>query len=167
VRTLLLLRHAKSSWDDASIRDFDRPLAPRGRRDAPTMGRLLRSESLDLDHVVCSTAVRARETLELAAKAGKYSGTVQYLDGIYEASASRLEGIVRSLPNGAATVLMVGHNPGFEDLVTHLCAPGGRMNVTMPTAALACIDIPAPEWNAVTEGSGTLRWLAVPKMLPD
>jgi phosphohistidine phosphatase len=167
VKTLLLLRHAKSSWDDTGLRDFDRPLAPRGRRDAPKMGRLLRTEDVELEHVVCSTAVRARETLDLAAKAARYNGSIDFVDAIYEAPYDRLARIVTSLPDRAAAVLMVGHNPGFEDLIRYLCSRDGSLNVTVPTATLACIDFDVARWESATGGTGSLRWLAIPKMIGD
>jgi phosphohistidine phosphatase len=167
VKTLLLLRHAKSSWDDPALEDFDRPLAPRGKRDAPRMGELIRSSGVDVDLVVCSKAARAKETLKLAAKAAKADWSVEYTDEIYEASAQRLADLVRRLPNDADTVLLVGHNPGFEDLVRYLCSPDAGMSVTMPTAALACLAFESDRWEDAGKGAGALRWLVVPKVLAD
>jgi phosphohistidine phosphatase len=167
MRTLVLLRHAKSSWDDPGVRDFARVLAPRGRRDAPKMGLLLRASGVEVEQVLCSTAVRARETLELVKKAAKYTGPVEYTDEIYEASYRRLLDLVRKLSNDAKTALLVGHNPGFEDLVRYLCSPNGDVGVHLPTAALVCIDFDMSDWSATVEGSGALRWLAIPKMLGD
>jgi phosphohistidine phosphatase len=166
MRTLLLLRHAKSSWDSPASRDFDRPLAERGVRDAPRMGKLLSTAKRRPDAVLASTARRARETAELALAEVKFKGKVDFTDEIYEASASRLLELIRRQPTERETLLMVGHNPGFEDLVCALCGPGGEpANIRMPTAALACIEFEVAGWNAIAPGEGVLAWLAVPKIV--
>src|SRR5262245_57005344 len=114
MKTLLLLRHAKSSWDSPAARDYDRPLAPRGERDAPRIGKALRDADIDLDLVVSSPAVRARQTAELVLKAARYEGAVQFEEAIYEAAVTALMDVVRDLPDTAETAMLVGHNPGFE-----------------------------------------------------
>jgi len=131
------------------------------------MGELLRSSALRPDHVLCSTAVRARETWKLASKSAKFDGIEEFTDAIYEASYRRLLALVREFPREASIALMVGHNPGFEDLAGHLIAPNGNVGLRLPTAALVCLDFDATDWASVDEGVGMLRWLAVPKMLGD
>ena len=166
MKTLLLLRHAKSSWDAPARRDFDRPLAARGQRDAPRMGRVLKSSDVKVDRVLCSTAQRARETAELALGAAGYKAEVEFTDAIYEASSSELLDLLRRQSNDHDTVMMIGHNPGFEDLLSGLCGNGGQAaNIRMPTAALACIELDVGKWSESDAGEGTLVWLVIPKIL--
>jgi phosphohistidine phosphatase len=160
-KTLLLLRHAKSSWDNASLRDFDRPLADRGRRDAPRMGRALVALDSAPDYIVCSPAARARETIEAVINEGRFAAPLAFDESIYDASTAALMQIVRRLPFDRQRVLMVGHNPGFEDLLTRLTGERGRM----PTAALACIEFHVDRWDDVEDGQGKLVWLLTPKQL--
>ncbi len=166
MKTLLLLRHAKSSWDSPAARDFDRPLASRGERDAPRMGKALRASGVELDLVVCSTATRARQTAELALAAAKYDGELRHDDAIYEASLRDLFGVLHGLPDSAETVALVGHNPGFEDLLATLCGTeSSPAHVRVPTATLACIELDVDSWSDTIGGSGSLLWMLVPKIL--
>jgi phosphohistidine phosphatase len=166
MKSLLLLRHAKSSWDSPASRDADRPLAPRGERDAPRVGKALRDAAVDLDLVVSSPAVRARQTAELVLKAAKYDGAVQFEDGIYEASVAGLMDVVRGLPDTAETAMLVGHNPGFEDLLGVLCGTAtAPARFRVPTGTLACLDLGIDRWREASAGSGMLVWQIVPRML--
>jgi phosphohistidine phosphatase len=161
MKTLLLLRHAKSSWDDPSLRDFDRPLARRGKRDAPLMGEALRERGPLPDYVLSSTAKRARSTVKAFIKTSGLEMEPHFEQGVYEAPSSELMKIVRRLPDGSACALMVGHNPGFEDLVSRLT---GSFE-SMPTAALACIELDIERWEDAEDGRGKLAWLLTPKQL--
>ncbi|HXG68351.1 MAG TPA: histidine phosphatase family protein [Blastocatellia bacterium] len=163
MKTLLLLRHAKSSWDDSSLRDFDRPLAPRGERDAPRMGKALKKRGPLPDVVISSPAQRARQTVEAFVAAAKLEASPQFDERIYEASSAELMKLVRGLPDSASCILLVGHNPGFEDLVSRLTGKSQRM----PTAALACIEFKVEKWEDVEDGEGKLAWLLTPKELDD
>jgi phosphohistidine phosphatase len=163
VKTLLLLRHAKSDWGDSSLRDFDRPLADRGKRDAPRMGRALKDRGPVPDLIVSSPAARAKATAEAAIKSGGFSASLQFDEGIYGASTSELMRIVRHLPDESSSVLMVGHNPGFEELVYRLSGAHERMT----TAALAAIEFPVERWEDVEDGQGKLLWFLTPKQLHD
>ena len=109
VKTLLLMRHGKSSWDDANLRDFDRPLADRGRRDAPRMARALVTLDSAPDLIVSSPAVRAKETVAAIIAEGKLDAPLEFNDGIYDASSAALMQIVRRLPDERQRVLMAGH----------------------------------------------------------
>ena len=160
-KTLLLMRHAKSSWDNASLSDFDRPLAERGRRDAPRMARGLVALDSAPDLIVSSPAARARETIEAVVREGQLTAPLEFNAGIYDASSSELMRIVRRLPNEYRRVLMVGHNPGFEDLLARLTGERGRM----PPASLACIEFHVDRWDDVEDGQGKLVWLLTPKQL--
>ena len=161
MKTLLLLRHAKSSWGDQSVADFDRPLAPRGLEAAPRMGEELKKLDLLPDLVVCSPALRARQTLEAFSRAAGLKTEPIYEKRIYEASAERLHSLVRAFPKSSQRALMIGHNPGFENLITLLTGRGERM----PTAALACLRCSADTWKDVVEREADLQWLLRPKEL--
>ncbi len=163
MKTLLLLRHAKSSWDDSSLSDFDRPLADRGKRDAPRMGRALKDRGPVPDLIVSSPAARAKATAEAAIKSGGFAASLQFDQGIYDASTPELLRIVRRLPDESSCVLMVGHNPGFEELVYRLSGAHERMT----TAALAAIEFQVDRWEDVEDGQGKLLWFLTPKQLGD
>jgi phosphohistidine phosphatase len=157
----MLLRHAKSSWDDAGLRDFDRPLSDRGRRDAPRMGEALLDRGPSPDLIVCSPAARARQTVEAFTKAAGLSAHVKFDGGIYDAPSAELMKLIRALPDSRNRVLLVGHNPGFEDIVARLTGAYERM----PTAALACIELSVGSWKDVEDSTGRLAYLLTPKLL--
>lgn len=161
MKTLLLLRHAKSSWDDSTLRDFDRPLAQRGLRDAPAIGHALKDRGPLPDLAISSPAARARATVEAVIAAASLGLSPQFDESIYAASSAELMKVVRRLPDDAICALMVGHNPGFEDLLFRLT----KVSEAMPTAALACIEFQIERWEDVEDGSGKLAWLLTPKTL--
>jgi phosphohistidine phosphatase len=161
MKTLLLLRHAKSDWDDPSLRDFDRPLAARGKRDAPRIGKALRKRGPMPDLVVSSPAARAKATIEAVLKAAKLDIKIRFDETVYGASSPELIGLIRRLPDSSACALLVGHNPGFEDLVGILSGSSERM----PTAALACLELPVDSWENVSDREGKIAWLITPKQL--
>jgi phosphohistidine phosphatase len=161
VKTLLMLRHAKSSWDDMSIRDFDRPLAARGQRDAPRIGKALEARGPLPDLIVSSPAARAKETIESVIRSARLSVSPRFDDSIYGASSAELIGIIRRLPDESSCAMLVGHNPGFEDTVSRLT--GERQS--MPTAALACLEFQIERWEDVEDEQGKLLWLLTPKQL--
>ena len=163
MKNLLLLRHAKSDWDDPSLRDFDRPLAARGERDAPKIGKALRKRGPVPDLIMSSPAARAKQTIEGVAKAARFELEIKFNQAIYDASSPELLQLIRSLPDDSSCVLLVGHNPGFEDLVGRLSGSHERM----PTAALACIQFQIDKWEDVDDGKGKLAWLLTPKHLGD
>lgn len=166
MKHLILLRHAKSSWDDPSLDDFDRPLAPRGEKDAPKMGRALKAASSLPDLVVCSTAARARQTAAIALKTAGYKGPVRHEDRIYEASVEALLDVVRSIDDAVETAMLVGHNPGFEMLIGALIGQKGHpASVRVPTANLARLELAVDSWRIVSHGSGTLIWQVIPRIV--
>jgi phosphohistidine phosphatase len=170
VKTLTLLRHAKSGWDDAVQRDFDRPLNPKGRRAAALVGRHLRREGFGFDHIVASPALRVQQTLdEVASGYGRTIAPV-WDRRIYLASAATLLDVVRDLPDAAPTALLVGHNPGLEDLVLLLvpdAVPGLRDAVEekYPTASVAELHLPIDHWRDVAEGGARLNRFVRPRDL--
>jgi len=167
MKTLTLLRHAKSDWDDPALRDFDRPLNGKGARAAVTMGRHMRALGLEFDHILASPAARVEQTL--AQVAGGYGAplTPEWDRRIYLAPASTLLELIHALPEGAEHVLLVGHNPGLEELVL-LLVPGGPMRdeveVKFPTATLAQIGI-SGAWADVAHASGSLLRFVRPRDL--
>ena len=161
MKTLFLLRHAKSSWKDETLADFERPLNRRGKRAAETMGDYFRSEGIVPELIVCSPAVRARETLELVSKAAKWSTEVRYDQRIYEASGMRLAEIVSQIDNDRKTAMLVGHNPGMEELLLLLTAE----SVEIPTGTCAKIAVKAGKWANAVDKRATLDWLVKPREL--
>lgn len=164
MRTLLLLRHAKSDWtDDDEQRDIDRPLNARGRRDAPRMALVLAKRCPAPDLVVCSNAARTRETLELIRAAASIAAPVREEPRIYEAPVERLFEIARGFPDEAKVVLQVGHNPGMERLIKLLTGT----TAIVPTATLARIELNIRRWSDLAPGAGTLAHVWRPKELDD
>jgi phosphohistidine phosphatase len=161
MKTLYLLRHAKSSWKNPDLQDFERPLNNRGKRAAETVGRWLRKENVVPDLVICSCAVRARETIELVLKASKQQIEVRYDERIYEAGPLRLLEVISQIENERRSVMLVGHNPGMEELLQLLTGEVRQM----PTAALAKIGLKSLKWNGIAGNKGKLEWLIKPKEL--
>ncbi|MGF3027336.1 SixA phosphatase family protein [Methylobacterium aquaticum] len=166
MRRLILLRHAKSDWPDG-VADADRPLAPRGQDAAPKMAAYLAAQGLIPDRVLVSPARRTQETWDLVKPA---LGAVadETVPQIYEAPVSRLLDVVQAIPDEAATVLMIGHNPGFQDLARLLSKPGEArraLSKKYPTAAIAVIDVSAESWAKVEAGEGTVERFVTPKSL--
>ena len=162
-RTLYLLRHAKSSWKDASLRDFDRPLKRRGRDAAKQIGKRLASEKPEPEIVVCSPAVRARETADIVLKHAKLKVDVNFDDRIYEASLRDLLQVVGDVADDKQVAMMIGHNPGLEELVAYLTGEHRRM----ATCAVAKISLDAASWKDVRADQGTLEWFVTPKELAE
>ncbi len=142
MKSLLILRHGKSSWKDTDLDDHDRPLNKRGKRDAPRMGQLLREEQLLPDLIVCSSAKRTWRTAELVAEAAGYRGETRITGEAYEASVPKLLALIQSFPDSAQRVLLIGHNPGLEELLEQLTGEYHPLS----TAALAQLHIPREGW---------------------
>jgi phosphohistidine phosphatase len=169
MKTLTLLRHAKSGWDDPVARDFDRPLNPKGQRAAAMMGRHMKSLGLAFDHVVASPAVRVVETLHHVGQG--YGGDLApaWDQRAYLASAATLLDIVHQLPDGAESVLLSGHNPGLEELVLLLSADTDslrdQVEIKFPTATLAELRFGVRRWEDVAPGEGVLARFVRPRDL--
>jgi phosphohistidine phosphatase len=157
MKTLLVLRHAKSSWSDPARDDHERPLNKRGRRDGPRMGELVREYGLIPDVVISSDAVRARLTARAVAEKARYGGEILLDRRLYLGSPADILSLLRTVRENAQTVMIVGHNPGLEELVERLT--GERQD--LPTAALAQIVLPIDRWrdlNLSTRGSLAGHW---------
>jgi phosphohistidine phosphatase len=167
MRTLYLLRHAKSSWSDSTLADRERPLAPRGRRDAKRMGEHLVEGGIEPELALCSPAVRTRETLE---RLGGALGlvTVRFEEELYAASWTGLLERLHDVPETVASVLLIGHNPGLEDLALALASSGpdlARLEAKFPTGALATLAISTATWKELSEGDAVLTAFVVPREL--
>jgi len=170
MKTLLLLRHAKSAWPDG-VEDHDRPLAERGRRDAPRMGAYMAGAGLEPDVALVSSARRTQETWALVAPAFGRACPSQTVASIYEAEPAAILAAIHAAPQGSGTLLVIGHNPGLEDLAA-LLAPEGdadtvvRLRSKYPTAGLAVIRFDIERWADVAPGAGWLTAFVTPKTLP-
>jgi phosphohistidine phosphatase len=160
MKSLTLLRHAKSGWDDPVGRDFDRPLNPRGRRAARTVGQAMRAQGLAFDLVLASPARRVTETLDEVSSA---FGALRpdFDQRLYLASASTLLEIVAATPDSVDRLLLVGHNPGLEELTLGLARRDeaglrGEVEVKYPTGTVAEIALPVERWAEVRAGAGSL-----------
>ena len=163
MRTLYLLRHAKSSWKDENQQDFERPLAGRGRKACGVMARLIQTEGMEFDLLLSSTAVRARETIDLIRQNAKLRSELRFDERIYDAPVSRLVQVISEVENDRKVILLIGHNPGMEELLQTLTGQVERMT----TAALAKIKLKTSKWSEVAETDGTLEWIVRPKELED
>jgi phosphohistidine phosphatase len=162
MKTLLVLRHAKSSWSDPALDDHERPLNKRGRRDGPRMGELVREYGLIPDVVISSDAVRARLTATAVAEAARFAGEVLLHPHLYTACPADILSLLQTVQENAETVMIVGHNPGLEELVEQLT--GERQD--LPTAALAHIVLPIDQWRDLKLSTrGTLLGTWRPKEL--
>jgi phosphohistidine phosphatase len=161
MKRLYVLRHAKSSWDDANLADFDRPLNGRGKETAPFIGRVMRERGLMPDVVISSPATRAKETAKLVCEAAEFIGTIRYDEGIYEASPHGLIKAISGVEDAADSAMIVGHNPGMEGLIRYLT---GNL-APMPTASLAIIDLEISQWSEMRQQIGDLVEVLRPKEL--
>jgi len=166
-RRLFVMRHGKSNWGTDAVRDFDRPLAPRGIKDTPRVGRWLLAQGWVPEFFVSSPALRAKETaIRVCEGLGLDRAVIRYDERIYEASVGELIKVLEDCPSGAKRALLVGHNPGLEGLVRFFCpgvsTPGdGKL---MPTAAVAHLEMP-DDWGALQPGSANLVDITRPKTL--
>lgn len=167
MRQLLLLRHAKSSWEDRSLSDHDRPLNARGRLAARLMREMIESLGLVPDMVLVSTALRTRETLE-ALEPWPETPLIEPMDSLYLADAAGLMKVLRGVKETVRSVLLIGHNPGLHELAQMLAGPrpnvaspdaARRMAEAFPTAALAEFAVPGPWWSLDSGGGRLLRFL--------
>ncbi|HYE35064.1 SixA phosphatase family protein [Methylocaldum sp.] len=161
MKNLIVIRHAKSSWDTPSLADIDCPLNNRGKRDAPFMGSLLKFRNLEPDLIVTSPAGRALETAKLIAKAVGYeSEAITMRDSIYLQEAPALIELIRSIEDTHNRVYLIGHNPHLTELVNRLT---GESIGNIPTCGTASIEFQVDSWAYIMEGSGRLAFFDYPK----
>lgn len=159
MKTLFVLRHAKSSWDYPHLSDFERPLNGRGKKTAPFMGKLMRSRDLVPEVVISSPAERAKQTAKLVKDAGQFEAEILFDQRIYEAGSNNLLYIIGEIADEYDAAMIVGHNPGFEGIVRILAGEYRRM----PTAALAVIELDIESWSTIKPDCGSLREILIPK----
>jgi phosphohistidine phosphatase len=162
MKTIILVRHAKSSWKDLSLDDFDRPLNKRGKKDAPFMGKKLKERQIMPDLVLSSPAKRARKTATAIAKAIGYpKKKIIFDDNMYHASAGYLFEIIRNLDDKHGAVMLFGHNPDFNDLADMLLKKNPVHNIV--TTGLYCIKFNVDQWQNVREEKGESVFYDYPK----
>ena len=163
MKTILVLRHAKSDWGDPGKADFDRLLAKRGLEDAPRMGEVLARFECIPDRILASPARRAKQTAELVAKACGYQKTVQWENSFYEGNSADLIAALQQLPDTVERVMLIGHNPILEETVATLCTPHSPDGddgwtdgwaIKIPTAGLVCLDFDIMDWDQLRPGDG-------------
>ena len=153
MKTVLLMRHAKSSWKEKELDDIERPLNKRGKKDAPRVGEVLFDKELTPQMILCSPALRARQTAELVADKCEYMGEITYLDSFYLAEPSVYESALCSLPDNIERVMLIGHNPGMEGLVQIL----GYEVESLPTASVAYLALPIDHWSEMEGKDGNVH----------
>jgi phosphohistidine phosphatase len=172
MKTVTLYRHAKSDWKDSpAIADFDRPLAKRGLKAAPRMGEVIRAHHIRPDLILCSPSVRTRQTLALSLdRAWDEPPPVRYDETLYHAPAAEMLGLLRALADGITHVMIVGHNPGLQELAHDLASRKSAkrrelLTSNFPTAALASFAFETGTWQQLQPGTGELLLYTTPKQL--
>ncbi len=159
MKKLYILRHAKSSWDQPDLADFDRPLNQRGIITAPFMGELIARKRYLADVMISSPAKRSRQTAHLVKESSGYQANLLFDERIYEASPQVLRQILSEIDDKIISAMIVGHNPGIEGFIRYITGD----IVQMPTAALASLSIEIDKWSELSAGSGTLQEVIRPK----
>ncbi|MEO1023566.1 MAG: histidine phosphatase family protein [Bacteroidota bacterium] len=168
MKQILLLRHAKSSWDDPGLEDFNRPLAGRGLTDAPRMGKFIRKAGYKPDYIASSSATRAKQTTELVLEAAHVSHQMITWDNdLYFGSVNDYLNAIQQAPNQAETIMIVGHNPLMETVAGWLSGASERTAIRMPTAALVCLESFSVRWTDITPGTCQIKWMMIPKLLKE
>jgi phosphohistidine phosphatase len=164
MKTLLILRHAKSSWKDSDLDDYERPLNKRGKKDAPKMGRLLRDQELLPDFIVASSARRCRKTAEHIIQHSGFRGETRFCAELYETNAEALREFLTTLDNGLSRVLLIAHNPGLEELLETLAGE----YMPLSTSALVHVELPIDSWSALRNDTrGNVLNIWQPRELED
>ncbi|NOU03767.1 MAG: histidine phosphatase family protein [Novosphingobium sp.] len=171
MKLLGLFRHAKSDWQDPRARDFDRPLNPRGRKGAALLGRHIADSGAQWDHVIASPAIRCAETIEIACEAAQRPIAINWDRRIYLASSATLADLLREQDDSFNAVLMVGHNPGLEDLIFDLVPDDGTsplrdvVEIKFPTASYAVLELAIERWADLADNCARLTSLTRPRDL--
>ncbi len=170
MKTLYLLRHAKSSWDHPGLRDHQRPLAGRGQKAAPRVGSYMSERGYEPELVLCSTSERTRQTWALVEPELSTRPDVRFLDEVYHASAGSLLVLATEIPDDYSSAMLIGHNPGMHAVADWLSGHGDdevldELGVKYPTAALAVISFDVAHWSDVRAGAGTLEDFKKPREL--
>ncbi|MBN1992264.1 MAG: histidine phosphatase family protein [Anaerolineae bacterium] len=172
MKTVLLLRHAKSDWGDPGLADFDRPLAKRGLKDAPRMGEVLALFDAVPDVILSSPALRAKQTTELVAETCHYpKERIQWEESFYGSGNAAMIAALQNLPDKVVRVLLVGHNPATEETAAALLSARVEQAwsddgaIRIPTAGLLCFGVNIASWSELQAGDATLYWFLIPKLV--
>lgn len=170
MKTLFLLRHAKSSWSDPTLGDFDRPLKGRGRKAAAKMGAFMAAEGLRPDLVLSSSSARTRETFALFENALGDNLDVQFMDDLYASSSILMLNLVQNARSDVGSLMLIAHNPGMHDATLRFLGDAtsfdkSRLDYNFPTCGLAQFSFSGPTWQDVNFGEGKLELLVFPKDL--
>ncbi|KHK91633.1 SixA phosphatase family protein [Novosphingobium malaysiense] len=171
MKTLGIFRHAKSDWNDARLRDFDRPLNTRGRKGAAIMGKHIRDHAVGWKRILASPAVRVTQTIELAGEAAGETPPITWDRRIYLANSATLMDVLREQEGDPPSIILIGHNPGLEDLIFDLVPDDGTsplrdiVEEKFPTAAYAVLELDIDSWADIDEGCGRLAHLVRPRDL--
>ncbi len=174
MKTVLILRHAKSDWGNPDLADIDRPLAKRGLEEAPRMGEVLALFKSAPDKILSSPAKRAKQTAEIVAKACNYRQAIQWEESFYGGSSLDLLKALQNLSATVERVLLVGHNPVLEETVATLSGPAFSRGtdeendgwaIKLPTAGLVCLSFDIDSWDDLKPGQGVLQWFIIPKLV--
>lgn len=166
MKTIMLLRHAKSSHEDSSLKDYDRPLVDQGCRDARAVGQFTKNVEALPGHVISSPAKRAKETAELfLGTAGINSSLLSWNENLYYSGARYYLKVIQESPEVVDNLMLIGHNPMIEETVSLLCNEQGNYTARMSPAAMACIEHPAIAWEQVKPGTARFQWMMTPELL--
>jgi phosphohistidine phosphatase len=168
VRTVILLRHGKSSWSDPALADLDRPLAPRGKRASRRIAKYMRRKRIRPALVLCSPSLRTRQTLEAIESSLGEGSAVELVPELYAASERELLERLQALPESVGSVMLIGHNPGLHDLARVLASLGADLPLLeekFPTGALATLVVDSDSWAALRPGDAELVDYVVPRQL--
>lgn len=166
MKQILLMRHAKSSWDNPELKDFDRPLEERGLNDAPMMGRFIMESNYKPGMVISSPAQRAKETTQLIREAAKIEESqISWNEDLYFGSIQDYIAAIQTASDEYERIMLVGHNPLMENTAGTLAGAGQKVALRMPTAALVCLESFAETWEAVAPATCQIKWMMIPKVL--
>ncbi|MBN1413249.1 MAG: histidine phosphatase family protein [Spirochaetales bacterium] len=164
MKTLILQRHAKSSWDYPELEDHERPLNKRGKKASQLIGAFFRQNGIQPDLILCSTAMRTRETLRLMTNEWETVAEIQFIDRIYHGDEDELISIITAVPNQVSKLMVIGHNPTLENLLEDMIGTTA-MPEKFSTAAVAFIEVPVDDWREISTKNGTLVQFITPKGL--
>jgi phosphohistidine phosphatase len=168
MKTLYVIRHAKSSWDDTDLSDFDRPLNERGKRDAPRMGKRLKEKSVHPDLMLSSPAKRAWSTCKRIAEVLGYpEENIKADKGLYHANEDNILAILRKIDDKYNTVLIFGHNPGLTDFINSLSRDKKMKIFNIPTCGIVAFSLDVEHWNLIDYGNGKFLFFDYPKSAED
>lgn len=161
MKTLYIIRHAKSDWGNPLLSDFDRPLNKRGEKSAPFMGNILAKAHIHPDLILSSPAVRARMTaIEIAKKVGYKDDSIVYNETLYEADYTAIERVLQSIPSIQETVFLIGHNPGLTKFAQYI---SGHSIQNIPTCGVVCMKLQKEDWNSIGKNSALFVSFDYPK----